>query len=814
MEENNHLKKPPFPNENIPPVQKAKKNYGLQVAKAIYYYRGWGDPRYIKGSERNDQNRRYYYGEQDVKDMSNVVGVENSDATELGDVWLPYFRYAIKNYVYKLVNAVVTEITRDHDPVVSAVDPLAVSNKKDMRYRAMLRMLFNEQFERMKLQTGTEVDPDAQTMPLEANSMEELELLLSIDSKEASSLELELGIIHELDNNRYQELKRMRNTDVVLYGEGIHWVGVGPDLKVEIKRIDPDSAIFPPLEVPSGEKIKWAGYIEQWDVAKLKRYAGSEITDEQIDDIMARYSKHSGRAINNDYLRDEFRDERDVEKINVMYFEYYSVDTDIYKMRKDRFGNNRTLMADNLSEQKKLMNPEKRREHEEKKGEKVVPDVYETQYSGWWVVDTDFIFKWGRKNHVEYRYGNLNQTIPGFKIYRPGMYNGKVVSLMDIMRPILDELYETNLKIRQMLYAAVPKGVVIDVPALISASFSLGPNEENLTPRQLLEMFFQRGIMFANSGDRVLPGTSYKPIEEIENGLPKDFMVLTNRVRELIAELEDNTGLNKSFLASNQSSEKGKAVTEYEIAGTQKVLEYLIHADYYLDKEVFSSVGELHLQTRRYTKNQDYFLDIFGVSHLLLINDLKEMGSLDRWYSFDIEPRPTQNEWASLYREASESKMGGQITMDDFIMLKRFKSYRQAENYLRMKIRKNRADAMRAQQMAVQQNAQVQAMSNQQAAQANLQLEEAKLKRELILKEKEMEIERMKAEYRLAEKAMVNAGADQLQTKRLASEADTQIKKAVFDANSKLVNAAMQQEADHEIEEMRQKNKKETDTED
>ena len=378
------------------------------------------------------------------------------------------------------------------------------------------------------------------------------------------------------------------------------------------------------------------------------------------------------------------------------------------------------------------------------------------------------------------------------------MYKGEVMPLMQVMRPLLDDLYEANLKLRQMLYAAVPKGVSIDVGALIGAGFSMGPGQENMTPKDLLDLYFQRGILIANTGDRTMAGTSYKPIEELENGLPRDFMTLNQHIAVLVERLEDIAGLNKSFLGSTQSSEKGKAVTEYEIMSTQSVLDYLHHANRYLDRETYASVGELHLQTRRYAKNQQYFLDIFGLSHQMLINDLEELGRMDRWYSFDIEPRPTQNDWVQLYQEAKEAIAAGLLDFDDQIMLRRFKSLRQAESYFRMRVKKRKQEMQDMQAQQMQMNAQVQQQSAQMAAQQAAQLEQMKFEREMALKQIELQIAQMNGYYNLLGKAATQEGAAVMQRERLAGELDRALKTVAMQQQGAMINSAMQAEIDAE----------------
>src|SRR5690606_40562928 len=52
----------------------------------------------------------------------------------------------------------------------------------------------------------------------------------------------------------------------------------------------------------------------------------------------------------------------------------------------------------------------------------------------------------------------ISETAIGYKPFAPNMRNGKIVSIVKQMIPILDDLQSYNLKIQHIIGSAIPKG--------------------------------------------------------------------------------------------------------------------------------------------------------------------------------------------------------------------------------------------------------------------------------------------------------------------------------------------------------------------
>lgn len=756
----------PFPDEFVPPSEKLKKEWALQVAKAIYDFRGRGPSFLANDRGQHETNREYYRGQQVIRNKNMIVG---SDSAE--ESFMPHMRYEIVNYAKKVIDALVSKIGREYDPVVSTIDPVAKARRLQQKLIAKLNGIRKKE--------GAPPVGAAPQSGFEGTD-EELEMLEMMDAKEASCIELEMEMASWLDFNRYTEIKKQRNLDIALTGTGIQLVYMDPAGNVRIERIDPSYFFTNFPETPDYHNMKYAGHIEWWSVDELFYYAKDEMP---LDEIRKIASNYNSRTTYRDYYRNgsPVTDRHEnMSKIPVLYYEYKTVDTDFYKHKQNKHGNPDLVKPDRPGEIRKLYTEGGKEQMEKEKGYKIVKDAYETVYCGWYILNSEHVIRWGKKRHIAYYRGNYNQTSLSYKAYSPGMYNNRVVSVMDVMRPILNELYEVDLKQRQMLYAAVPKGVFIDPDALMEANIALKGNSVS-TPAQLLNLYYERGVMVGRMRQMDGMGSPTIPIQEMENGLARDFVVLTNRISELLIRLEDITGLTKSVIGGAMHQNKGKAVAEMEAMGSETVLESLYHADRYIDRETFSTLGELVVQRRKHEHHKPFYEENFGWSGLVLFNDKDEVGQHGRQFVFNIEARPTNQEWQKLYELVGEAVAKGELTTEDRIMLEKFKNYKQAMMYLRYKTRKNIEMMQKSKQQDMQMNAQVQQQSLQQKAMMEMELEKLKFQHEKELKILEMEIEqrKLKSQEQNTEKSLYT----KILTNHEALGAQQQI--AMFNAMSK-----------------------------
>lgn len=708
----------PFPDEFVNPKEKQAKSYGLQVARGVYsdFHRN-GSNYFYGEKEEHDKFRLYAKGEQDIADFKAVVGSED-DSDDSLSTYATAVRFNINNYATNLINIAVAKIhNRQFDPYIRVTSPKAINRRKDLKTKLELIALQKEVLMDLERQSGQAFLAEGENIP---RDMDEYELDLEMNTKERSAVRAEKGILHFTEASDWKQKSRKIVDDLVVLGGGISLVKPDAVGLPEMKYINPSLAIFPYAEDEVYTNLKYGGHIEHWTVSDLKKYAGKELDEYQINEICE--SHGIGRAGNFDSIDGDYRrNYQDVKKIAVLYFEWKTVDVDWYTKKSNKYGNLRLFKSED-----KYYNSEKRENYTGKN--EFINDSYETIYRGYWIIDSDYVIKWGKKNHIYYKDKYFKKCEIGYSVHKVK------TSLVEQMIPVLDDLYEINLKIRQHLASGVPKGLGVDMAAIASATLTLG--NQKMSGKELLDLYFQRGILVYNGNDHKYPGSG-KPFEQLDNGFSRDLERLFNYNEQKKRELLTIIGSNEAAAASTLSPEMGKAVTQMQIAANDTALDHLFFAMADITEKTYQKINDLDKQSEKYSTTKQYYIETFGTSNYRFIEDLEEFPA--HTYSIKVKARPTREDWNRLYMEAEKAVQNGQIGLDDKLALEDFNSLKEAQIYLRIKIKKYKQEAQEAKQADIEATAQVQQQSNAQTAQ-NKQ-KELQIQAELELKKLQMQMQ-------------------------------------------------------------------------
>lgn len=722
------------PPHDVEGSKKAQNKWGLQGAKWIWFQNDSFAPTlFYNDRDTYEKYIKYAFGEQSEENYKPALGLnpQNMQHSFLGGI-----RWQIKNFATKRINQTISKVyNRQYDPSAKAVDPVSIDRKES--FKASLKMWMDHQAWLSERQSMIGMDMS----PMEMDSLplndEELEIYIQNDYKLNYETDLELGIKHHTERIDFELVKEKIDFYLTVLPVAGVWTGLGADNLPIVKILNPARILSPRSEFNDFKRLAYCACVDDYTVAEFKQLPLDGLSQVDIKDIIDRH------AVKNNYYRTTYNSEfpesdRDVDKIQVMHFEISTVNELVYLERKDKHGNDRFVEKPyDYYRTKEEMDKFRSKYKTERKIHRV---PYPTVYGGYWVVGTDYVFGYGEKNYLG---GKL-----GYTLRASNMHDGRATSLMKQMIPSLDLLETYDKKIQQLVASAIPKGVFIDLFALRKAKFKMSGKDMQIG--DLINMFFQRGILIGDSNGEYKSGSTQKPVFDLENGMSQDLAQYLSLMKHELEVLDEVIGYNRVSAASTLSPETGARVATMMDRSTDTALDHIYRADRGIVKDIYSNLAALHMLSVK-TK-PEYYIPIFGreaVNRMIMADSYVSMG-------IDIEARPTQEEWDQLYEELNEMAATGAIKPEDKIKIRRASTLKQAQSLLLVATRRQRKEMMDAQQALSEQNAKVQQESNTQASQNTMMQKQFERETDVILENIKMKAEREKHQYKMEEIALQN----------------------------------------------------------
>jgi RimJ/RimL family protein N-acetyltransferase len=692
-----------FPPHDVSPLEKSRDIWGVQGAKAIWYFNDNNSPvMFYNDRESHDTYLKYAFGEQDQEITKPALGINarNQEQSFLGGI-----RWQIKNFATKRIQATASKIFgRKYDPVASAIDPTSSDRRES--FKASVQTWAKEQSWLMERQTmlGIDLSPGGVDISNLPTNDEALNIFMQ-DYKLVNEINAEVGIKYHLDRLDFDmAIKEKMDQYITMLPAAAVWVGLDSNNLPDIKVLNPSRVLAPKSEFNDFKRIGYGAYIDEYTVAEFRSMVNGEIPEEEMKLLI---DSHSNRGnyetmrFNTNYPQIQ----RDVDTISIMHFEIATVDEYVFLSKKDKFSNERFVPKpfDYFRS-----NPEdfKTRYRSERKIYRVPK---KTVYGGYWIVGSDTVFGYGEKNH--------NRGEIGYKMRASNSISGYSTCMVRQMKPCLDNLETYDKKIQQLVASAIPNGIKIDLFALRKASFMM--NGKAMQTEDLLSLFFQKGVIVTDTSDSP-SGDTRKPIEVFPIGISNDLVKFMELMRMELEHLDEITGYNRVSSGTTLSPETGARVAQQMDDATDTNLDHLYRADRSLCSQIYSSLGHLHVESVRI--NPDYYIKVLGEEAVIKILT----GYHSEEIGVSIEARPTTLEWNQFYAEITELVRAEKIEPADRVALRRFQSLKEAEAYLRVVTEKRRKEKMQEQSMLIQQTGEVQKQSNEQTTQNSLLLEREK----------------------------------------------------------------------------------------
>lgn len=731
--------------------EKKDEAWFLKVCKSMYsdYVRDKGG---IPYSRRHDFNLLRLYGEgnQPVEKYMNVLDPEQGEKTGSREGYMniswdivsvaPKFRRIINSKMEKL----------DMDFQAHAISPTALKEKESVKWNLWAESQMKEFFDDMRSRMGVE----SQSPEFLPENMEELELFMEERFKLKQELAIENAVEYSLYLSNFQEIKRRMIDDFYDVGIAACQDYVDPiDGKVKIKYLDPARLILRYSREKNFANIDYWGNIEEMTISELRARTGWE--EEKIRAIAKLYNTWADNPTywnwSDYYSIPDMNQNPNMEmpydnyRVQVMFAEVVSANTDVYKMKKVNDGSTRTF--------KEKSNY--RGKSDDKK--QVEAHKYQMTYQGFWILATDYIFEFGKP----YCIPRQDKKRPKLSL---NVYKYAQKSLVSTMVPFLDGFQLAWLKLQNAIAMAAPAGLSIEMGTL--ENISIGGNK--MTPLEILTIRRKTGdlIYKATTHHSQVNGIGGRPVDELSGGVGAQLSEYIQTMEFNLNMIRELTGLNEFMDASapnpNIPVRSGMAAVD---AGNNSLGP--IMSGYFDIKDSACRKIALRYQVLADNGDMEEFYPALGKNVVQTFKLSKDVAFED--YAIVMRSRPSDEMKEAVRQAAMQAvqlgpKNGG-IKQSDYLFIEdqlQNGAIKYARIYLGYKEKKYQKEAEQLQIQNMQLNSQTMQQQEQVKAQGEAQLMQGKMETDIQILQTKSQLsiqeEMVKHENRMKEIELQNRG--------------------------------------------------------
>jgi len=720
-----------FPSQVVSDVEKISYDYGLQVAQAIE--REWFDKdnysgRYVHNRNNFRQLRLYARGEQSIQKYKDELSI-NGDLSYLNLDWKPV--PIIPKFVDIVVNGIAN---RTYDIKTYTQDPYGVSKRtdymnsimEDMRQKE-LKTFVKERFGMDLFNTPTELLPDSQ---------EELDLHMQINYKQAVEIAEEQALNVLLEGSKYELIKKRFYYDLTVLGIGAVKTSFNTSEGAKVEYVDPENLVYSHSESPYFEDVYYVGEVKNIPINELKKQF-PHLTQEDLKEI----TSHNSKNIGNYNTYKNVNEERDDNKVRVLYFDYKTYMNEVYKIKETATGAEKAIEKDDT------FNP-----NESQNFSKESRSI-ECLYEGALVLGTKKLLKWEMSKNMMRSKSNFTKVKMNYSIVAPRMYEGRIESLVSRITGFADMIQLTHLKLQQVMSRMVPDGVYLDADGL--AEVDLG-NGTNYNPQEALNMFFQTGSVigrsFTSEGD-MNPGKV--PIQEITSGAGGQKMQsLIGNYNYYLQMIRDTTGLNEARDASVPDPKALVGVQKMAAANSNTATRHILQGGLFLTQSTCECLSLRISDIIEFSPTRDAFVKSLGVHNVATLNEMSDLHLYD--FGIFIELSPDDEEKAILEANIQAALAQQSIELEDAIDLREIKNLKLANQLLKIRRRKKMAKDQKMQQENIQAQSQANIQAQQAAAQSEIQKQQAMVQNQMSLEQAKVgfETEKLQQEANIKKELM------------------------------------------------------------
>jgi hypothetical protein len=717
-----------FPSQTVPDAEKASSDYGRRVAQAIeseWWRQGGNGTRFATSYNRFHTLRLYARGEQPVQKYKDELAI-NGDMSYMNLDWKPV------PVISKFVDIVTNGMNnKNYEIKAFAQDPISLKKRTDYATAILEDMLAKPYLQGLQQSLGVnEFQTDETKLP---ESPEELDLHMQLSYKEAVEIAEEEVIDNTLAKNRFDNVKKRFNYDLVTLGIGCAKTSWNRANGVTIDYVDPANLIYSYTEDPHFEDIYYVGEVKPLTIPEIAKQF-PYLTDDQLTKIQQTKAYTS----QNLYGWQTY----DQNTVQVLFFEYKTYNTQVFKIKQTDTGLEKAL------EKPDTFNPPANDNFER------VERKIEVLYKGVKVIGNNELIEWKLAENMTRPMADTTRVEMSYTICAPRLYKGRIDSIVSRITGFADMIQLTHLKLQQVISRTVPDGVFLDMDGL--AEVDLG-NGTNYNPAEALNMYFQTGSIVGRSmtqeGD-MNPGKV--PIQELQTSSGQ------GKIQSLIATyqyylqmIRDVTGLNEARDGSMPEKDTLVGLQKMAVNASNTATRHVMQASLWLTIRTCENVSLKIADSLKNPLTLNSLKSSISTYNVATLSEIQNLPLHD--FGIYLELEPEEEEKAMLEQNIQMALQQGGIDLEDAIDVRRIKNLKLANDVLKQKRKEKqkRAEQQQMQMMQAQEQAKAQAaqataqaeMQKQQAlTAANVQYEQAKAQMEIKKLETQSQIKRQEME--------------------------------------------------------------------
>jgi hypothetical protein len=722
-----------FPDQFVSDAEKKTDEFGIQIGQAIQYewFRKDGmNCRFYNQWAEFHRLRLYARGEQSVAKYKNELAIDG-DLSYLNLDWTPV--PIVPKFVDIIVNGMSDRLFKVN---CIAMDAMSAEKRGEFQREVEKNVVAKNLFHQIERDFEVPMfTADPSNLP---ESDSEMELYMQLNYKPGIEIANEIAINTQLEENHYQQVRKRVDYDITTLGVGIckHMFQQGDGIRVEY--VDPANVVYSYTEDPYFKDTFYWGEIKTVPISELVKI-DPDITNEDMEEI-SKYSQAWYNYYNVAAMYENSMFARDT--CTLMYFNYKSTNTFVYKKKQTGEGSFRTVEKDDEFNPPQEMMDEGKFEKVEKK--------IEVWYEGVMVMGTNILLKWEMMENMV-RPNSANQfAYPNYVACAPKLYKGTFESLVRRMIPFADLIQLTHLKIQQVVSKVVPDGVFIDADGLSEVDLGTG---SAYNPEDALRLYFQTGSVVGRSYTQDGEfNNARQPISQLTSSSGQSKMqMLVGNYNHYLGMLRQVTGINQARDASTPDPNSLVGVQKLAALNSNVATRHILKASLYITKTLAECLSIRTADILEYADFKDEFAMQIGKYNLKILEEIKNLYLYD--FGIFIEMSPDEEEKAQLEANIQMALQQGGINLEDAIDIRTLNNLKMANELLKVKRKQTEAQkqqqAQQAQAMEGQQQQQLQQMKSQmdmqksqQELQAKIQIKQAEIAFEIEKQTNEANLKR------------------------------------------------------------------------
>ena len=685
-----------FPSQVVSDEVKNSWEYGEQIAQAIegeWWRQGGNGTRFATSYNRFHSLRLYARGEQPVQKYKDELSI-NGDMSYLNLDWKPV--PVLSKFVDIVVNGMSNKM---FEIKANAQDPVSLKKRTDYATAIYEDMLAKPYLEELKTKLGLDLYQSPNPAGLPANE-EELDMHMQLSYKHAVEIAEEEVIDNILAKNKFDNTRKRFNYDLVTLGMGAVKTNWNKANGITIDYVDPARLIFSYTEDPNFEDIYYVGEIKSLTIAEIAKEF-PHLTEKDLEKI----SKQVGSR-DTTYGWQTY----DPNTIQVMYFEYKTYNSQVFKIKETATGLEKSLVKDDT------FNPPENDSFQK------VSRTIEVLYKGAKVIGNNELLQWQLAENMTRPFADTTKVEMSYAIVAPRMYQGKIESIVSKTTGFADMIQLTHLKLQQVMSRIVPDGVFLDMDGL--AEVDLG-NGTNYNPAEALNMYFQTGSIVGRSLTQEGSLNQGKvPIQELTSSSGQGkIQSLIQTYQYYLQMIRDVTGLNEARDGSDQDKNALVGLQKMAANASNTATRHILQSSMWLTLRTCENISLKVADSLNYPLTLNSLKSSISTYNVGTLQEIQNLNIHD--FGIYLELEPEDEEKAQLEQNIQMALQQGGIDLEDAIDIRQIKNLKLANNVLKQRRRKKLAQEQKNQQANIQAQADAQASSAEKVAMSEVQKQEA-----------------------------------------------------------------------------------------